>query len=88
MELKEDIRQLTDLRNMYLTVRERAFLTFLRDDCAGYKEANKDRLKTLNQSAVHSGDALADANMFLNRRPVDAQEKERRLFKGIYVLDA
>ena len=87
-EIKEDNRKLGDLRNVYLTVRERAYLTFLQDHCAGYKETHKDQIKTVNQSVVHGGDALADASMFLERRPVDAQEEEQRLFRRIYGLHA
>lgn len=55
----------------YVNVRERAYLTFLREHYAGYKDANKYRIKDLNQSVVHGSDSLADAIMFLERRLIN-----------------
>ena len=85
-EVKEENQKLLGLRNMYVNVRERAYLTFLREHCAGYKETNKDRIKALSQSVVHGGDALTDAIMFLERRAMN--EDEERHFQCLYGVNA
>lgn len=73
--------------DIYFSVRERFFLTFLQDHCDGdhcdaWKEVNKERLlQTLNnQGYVRSGDAHNDARILLQRQ----LPKERRSFKAIY----
>ncbi|KAJ5925545.1 hypothetical protein N7454_008184 [Penicillium verhagenii] len=89
-ELKEDVKDvkksLALVLESLMNVRERNYLTFLRDRVAGFNRTHRNRISILNTSEVHGGDALLDASMFLSRR--DHCPEEPRIFKRIYGLSA
>lgn len=89
-QLKEEVRDVKITLNIVLeslmNIRERNYLTFLRDHVTGFNRTHKNRIYILNLSEVYGGDALLDASMFLSRR--DNYPEERRLFQWIYGLSA
>ena len=88
-DIKEDHRQLhtrvnrlESLGSLFIDVRERSFLSYLRDRWRQPHHATQ--VRSLNRSVtVHGGHAEADALMFLERRPAD----EIRQYVYLYGLN-
>lgn len=66
------------LESFFFDVRERAFLTYLRDKWRQPDITTK--VRSFNRSIVHGGHAEADALMFSQRRPAE----ELRQFVYLY----
>lgn len=84
IKLESDHQMHSNSQRTRLDMREQCFLAFMRDRCAGQKEVCEGTSGKLGQSGPHGGDALADASMFLERRPPG----ERRAFELLYGLSA
>ncbi|KAJ5884332.1 hypothetical protein N7504_011904 [Penicillium tannophilum] len=85
-ELHDVKTVLSEVRQSLMNIRERDYLTFSHDHVTGFNKTHKNRIRILNSSEVHGGDALLDASMFLSRR--GDYPEERRLFQRIYGLSA
>ena len=84
IKLEGDHQMHSNSQTTRLDMREQCFLAFMRDRCAGHKKVCQGTPGILDQSGSHGGDALADASMFLERRPPG----ERRAFELLYGLSA
>lgn len=92
--LENSNRELFILKDLFLSVRERAFTTYLRNfwrDYGATKAARqqaqahdevRDTIQRLNRSIIHGGFAIADAVMMTERRP----ETEYVQFEHVYGL--
>ena len=84
--LESQNKSLLAFQNLFFSVRERAFATFLRDYCREYGAKGhsqpwsarsklgseiRSRISQLNRSILHGGLAEIDALMFQERRPVE-----------------
>lgn len=80
-ELKTRMGRMERLGSFFIDVRERAFLTHLRDTWRQQHVATQ--VQSLSRSIVHGGHAEADALMFSERRPAE----ELRQFVCLYGFD-
>lgn len=92
--LENSNHELFILKDLFLSVRERAFTTYLRNfwrDYGATKAARqqaqahdevRDTIQRLNRSIIHGGFAIADAVMMTERRP----ETEYVQFEHVYGL--
>lgn len=68
-QLKTQMGRMEKLEGFFMDVRERAFLTYLRDKWRQPEVTN--RVRSLNRSIVHGGCAEADVLMFSECRPTE-----------------
>lgn len=80
-ELETRMGRMERLGNFFIDVRERAFLTNVRDK---WRQPHvTTQVRSLNRSIVHGGHAEADALMFSERRPAE----ELQQFVYLYGFD-
>lgn len=88
--LNRQVASLLPFKRLFIDVRERLFLTFVRDTYTNIKEEQRrkgteghavhSRITSLNKNLIHGGNAEADAIMFFEREPV----KDLCAFQKLY----
>ncbi|GAD99949.1 hypothetical protein PVAR5_8680 [Paecilomyces variotii No. 5] len=68
-ELSDQVKHCQKLATSYEDVRERCFLTYLRDHVRGKREKYQKHIKLLNQGPVHGGNCVADSEVIKKHEP-------------------